>query len=816
MINPDAIPQYTGDLAQLEKDYADLKTDAGHIRDTGAAVHSRFQGLSAYYRAPEAEQLFATTHAVKDRADGFADNLEKVSSALSDYAAEIRPLVSKLAQLKSDATRFVNDTKNDDDWQYDGDKVDEHNRLRDDITATVAAFWAAERTCHNKITALFGGTQMVAGDGSDRKDQYGFDADDMKNAKVPWGDPVEEKHHWYEAGHWIKSFVWDGLIVDGVWGTIKGLGTLVGFGGWDAMGQAWKGLAQLGTGLAITTIPGAGAAFWALPDDKLPGWLRDSRTAMKQTGKALVAWDEWGKNPGRAAGAVTFNVVTTVFTGGAGGAASGAGKAGAVARTLSLAGKAGRVIDPMAYIAKGAGAGLSKVGDIAKGLRGVGNIEIPRLPDNAVTLPEGSLRLPDGTVRLPEGADVPQGAVQLPDGTVKVPDGVPALPEGATRLPTDPGQPARYFDRQGNYLDEHGNVLGDVGDAPRGGSPTTGPASATDIPRTGTPDQEPALAGAGAHVPDAPVQAVRTGDSLGGIGRAGDDLPTAGRGDHLPGGQAGDHLPGGHAGDHGPGPSASHEPPAGHTGGPGDGPTGGHGDGPGGGGHEGPVGGHQEGPAGGGHDTSAGGHADGPGSGGGHEGPPPPGDSPAGPGDRKPGLIRQDDHFTAEHNAKGQRKAHLNAHGDLVPANPDGNASVVDHVVGRDPAKSDSPFISLSSEGAHAKAFGSNRIRVDLERLERDLASGRLQGVEVYPPERVQSIIQENADRIAGRHVDLTIPPGSTKAQAEEYARSLGLSNSKAKRIAQRMVDMMNTKRDQEWLIKGVVPREYIEGPFSG
>ncbi|MFJ9684047.1 protein phosphatase, partial [Streptomyces sp. NPDC101194] len=381
MIKPEAIPQYTGNLEQLEKDHAGLKTDAGHIRDTGSSVHTHFQGLSAYYKAPEAEQLFASTKPVKDRADDFADDLEKVASSLSDYATEIRPLVTKLEQLKADATKFVNANKDDDDWEYDEDKVDEHNQLRDDITATVAAFWAAERTCHNKITALIpGGVQMVAGDGSERKDQYGFNADDLKNAKLPWGDPVEEKHHVWEVGHWVKSFVWDGLIVDGVWGTIKGLGTLVGFGGWDAMGQAWKGLAQLATGLVITAIPGAGTLFWALPDDKLPSWLRDSRTAMKETGKALVAWDEWGKNPGRAAGAVTFNVLTTVFTGGAGGAAAGAGKAGAVAKALSVAGKAGKVIDPMTYIAKGAGAGLSKIGDITKGIKGISNIEIPKLP----------------------------------------------------------------------------------------------------------------------------------------------------------------------------------------------------------------------------------------------------------------------------------------------------------------------------------------------------------------------------------------------------------------------------------------------------
>ncbi|MFD7948689.1 hypothetical protein ACFV5K_38290, partial [Streptomyces sp. NPDC059744] len=564
MIKPEAIPQFTGDLGQLEKDYGSLKTDAGHIRSTGSDVHTQFQGLSAYYQAPEAEKLFASTKPVQDRADTFADDLEKVSTALSDYATEVRPLVTKLEQLKADATTFVNANKGDDDWEYDEDKVDEHNQLRDDVTTTVAAFWAAERTCHNKITALFGGTQMVAGDGSDRKDQYGFNADDLKNAKLPWGDPVEEKHHAWEVGHWVKSFVWDGLIVDGIWGTIKGLGTLVGFGGWDAMGQAWKGLAQLATGLAITAIPGAGALFWTLPDDKLPSWLRDSRTAMKETGKALVAWDEWGKNPGRAAGAVTFNVLTTVFTGGAGAGVSGAGKAGAVAKVLSVAGKAGKVIDPMTYIAKGAGAGLSKIGDIAKGLKGIENIEIPKLPDDAIVLPEGALKLPDGAVHLPEGAVIPDGAVKLPDGNFKLPDDVPVLPEGATKLPTAPGAPARYFDNEYNLLDENGNVLQKVDDARVERSPDINPGTGADTPHTGTPDREPALVGAGAHTADATAHVganagdpvIRIGDSLGNdlgdIGRTGDNLPSNNIGDNLPGGNAGNHLPGGGVGDHMP------------------------------------------------------------------------------------------------------------------------------------------------------------------------------------------------------------------------------------------------------------------------
>ncbi|MFD0506219.1 hypothetical protein ACFQ0G_32055 [Streptomyces chiangmaiensis] len=555
MIDPGRIPQFTGDLAQLEKDYGDLKSDASQVRSTGRDVHAGFQGLSAYYSAPEAERLFATTRPVAERADGFADDLESVSSALSSYAAEIRPLVARLEQLKLDAAVFVDSVRGDDEWEYDGDKVDPHNQLRDDVTAAVAAFWAAERTCHNKITALFGGTQMVAGDGSERADQYGFSAGDMKDAKLPWGDPVEERHHWYEVGHWVKSFVWDGLIVDGVWGTIKGLGMLVGCGGWEAMGRAWKGLAQLATGLVVSSMPGAGVLFWSLPDDKLPSWLGDSRTAMKETGKALVAWDEWGKNPARAAGAVTFNVLTTVFTGGAGGAASGAGKAGAVAKALSLAGRAGKVIDPMTYVSKAAGAGLSKIGDISKALKGIGNVEIPKLPDNAITLPEGALKLPDGTVHLPEGSVIPEGAVKLPDGSFQLPHDVPVLPEGSMKLPTEHGAPAQYMAPHGNILDEHGDVLqkaedgpGDIVDQPDLGDPHAG----SDVPHTPSPVKEPALVGAGTHTAEQAGQHIRLSDSLGhdlgDVGRTGDNAAVHAGGDMPTVHAGGENVPAVHAG----------------------------------------------------------------------------------------------------------------------------------------------------------------------------------------------------------------------------------------------------------------------------
>ncbi|MFJ3651570.1 hypothetical protein [Streptomyces murinus] len=587
MIKPEEIPEFTGDLEQLEKDYGALKKDAGQIRSTGADVHTQFQGLSAYYKAPEADQLFASTKPVSDRADTFGTDLETVSSALSGYATEIRPLVAKLKQLKHDAQTFVDSVEDDDDWQYDEDKVKKNNQLRDDVTATVAAFWAAERTCHNKITALWHGTQMIAGDGTDKKNMYGYSASDLKGAKgLPWGDPVEQKHHWYDVGHWAKSFVWDGIVVDGIWGTVKGLGTLVGVDGWDAMKTAWKGLAQLATGLAFMSNPVLAVAFWATPDKYMPSWLRESRNTMKQTGKALLAWDEWGKNPARAAGGVTFNVLTAVFTDGAGAAAEGAGKAGAVAKAISFAGKAGRVIDPMTYVMKGAGAGLSKIGDIGKALKGAGKIDIPELPDNAITLPEGTVHLPDGTVHLPEGASIPKGAVELPDGSVRLPHDAPLHPAGTDPLHTPEGEPPLFADEHGNIVDHKGDVLMHHD----GGPPdiTNRPQSGSDVPHTPSPAKEPVLAGAAAHGADRAGEHIHLGSSLDDTGRAGESVPTSpgvhaggdipaihaggdhapggnGLGNHLPGGTA-DHLPGGRADGHMPTNSVDTRIPAGGAG----------------------------------------------------------------------------------------------------------------------------------------------------------------------------------------------------------------------------------------------------------
>ncbi|MEU0146371.1 hypothetical protein ABZ119_10480 [Streptomyces sp. NPDC006288] len=558
----EGIPVFTGNLATLDVKVTELTSAGTTIATTTGDVHSSFGGLQAFYQAPEAEQLFATTKPVADSGKTLQSDLKTIAGALSTYSDEVYPLVEKLKEIKRDAGAFLVKVNADDKWREDGDLIEENNHRRDEIAETLAAFQDAEIACYNKIVALVCLLPLKKSDGSDGTHQYGYDAETLKQAEgLPWGDPLVES----TPGWQVWEHAWDftkGFFVDGVGGTIKGLGTLVGFDGWDAAGQAWKGLAQLATGAVISINPATAVQFWTAKDEDLPSWLRDSRTAMKETGKALIAYDQWGENPSRAAGAVTFNVVTTVFTGGTGGAVAGGGKAALAAKALSTAGKVSRFVDPMTYVFKGAGFGLTKIGDAMTGLKGLGTIEIPPLPDNVFTLPEGAVRLADGTVDIPAGAAIPEGAVRLADGTVRLPEGVIALPEGTVKLPEElatlpegtvklpdelatlpegtaraPSAPrAAYWDTEGNLYDESGNLVQRGDEAHKEAGKTD--AEAPDHTRVETPVRQPVLAGAGARV---------GGDADGGVAH---NLPSfnhrtdGGLGDNIPPARASNAMPG--------------------------------------------------------------------------------------------------------------------------------------------------------------------------------------------------------------------------------------------------------------------------------
>ncbi|MGW3120958.1 hypothetical protein ACWDBW_28060 [Streptomyces sp. NPDC001107] len=509
LIDPSGIPHFIGDLATLDTDVMLLTADAGQFRASGSDVHTEFQGLSAFYSAPEAEQLFATTLPVKQKSDAFADDLEKVATALSDYSFEVQPLVQKLDALKADATAFVNSLPAGDDWRKDQDKVDHNNDLWHDVNHTVAAFQAAERTAYNKIMALIGGAGLSADDGSHGKNTYGYNADDLDHAKeTPWGAPVERE---YEGWSWLVhqgKQVWDGVWHDGVIGTVHGMGTLFGSDGWGAAGEAWKNLAKLGTATSLTSA--TLGTWWLIPDDQLPSWLRESRKVHTQVVKGFVAYDQWKTNPARAAGAFGFNVLTVAGTEGVGSAASGAGKAGAAARTLSVVGKVGRAIDPMTYVGKVGKFAFVKVGDTFSTLK---NLHTGTYLDMANV----------GERYTPAEHPLPpaERPVSVPDNAIE------------------------YVDAKGNpvYLTQDGHVLKADGTLHQHVTQAKVELSAGDHPSLDSTPHPPA---AGARAPE--LVSVHGGDSRPGTGA------------RTPAGAA-PHLPSGGTEGLTHGPSASHETP---------------------------------------------------------------------------------------------------------------------------------------------------------------------------------------------------------------------------------------------------------------
>ncbi|KUL34910.1 hypothetical protein ADL22_29250 [Streptomyces sp. NRRL F-4489] len=542
-VDPSEVPVFTGDLDLLEAKVKSLSNGGSKVATAGSDVHKSFGGLSAFYKAPEAEQLFGVTKPVADTAHDVGHDARVIAGALGTYAREVRPLVHQLQQLKQEAADFRHKVEgSEDDWREDSDLVDENLARRNKIAEVWAAFQAAERDCHAKIVGLVGGKALHAIDAS-HKSGYGYDAETLKQSRsLPWGDAVEESVPWWKV--WDHAYDFGkGVIIDGAWGSAKGLLTLFGWEGSEAAGQAWSNLAKLTTtGSLIMTMPALLPAYLMTPGRMLPSWFRDSRTAMLETGKALVAWDQWESNGSRAAGAVTFNAITAVITRGGGAAVEGATKAGVAVRAVSVAGKVGEVIDPMTYVFKGAGTGISKIGDVMAHLKNTGHFQVPKISEGVYSLPEGAVKLPDGTIQLPKDAPTPEGANKLPDNRIKLPEGTVELPPNTVKDPAT----EKYLDDRGDLYNEDGSLFQKAEAAHKEQTPT--PATGAENPRTEAPvrQEQPVLAGVGGRGDDV----TRLGSDISDPARAADDLP-AGRPDVTPGRTMG-HTPGGRVGEHMP------------------------------------------------------------------------------------------------------------------------------------------------------------------------------------------------------------------------------------------------------------------------
>ncbi|GAA4943728.1 hypothetical protein [Actinoplanes utahensis] len=346
MINPAEIPQIPGDMEALAGHAGAITKVGADFAGTGQRVNATWQGLAAFYRAPEAAQLFAATGPVQSVSGSVGEDIEAVGAALTAYAAEVAEIKRQLATLQSQAGGFVNSVAGDDDWREDEGKVDQHNGLIQAVNTQVAAFFEAQRRCANTINALYGGRQYRAenGDGQVQDGEYGFTAEILAAAAgeddvLPWGDSEE-----HDRGFLGDVGGYFGGVGESFTNMVGDLGSLIGrdpeTGGWSwsNAGNAWKGVGTFGYSLVTYSNP-----ITIMVDQTvgMPGLdRREAGNLLLGAGKSIIAYDEWGEDNSRAAGMATFNIVSAIVgTKGAGASLRGAGTAATAVRGSAAAAK---------------------------------------------------------------------------------------------------------------------------------------------------------------------------------------------------------------------------------------------------------------------------------------------------------------------------------------------------------------------------------------------------------------------------------------------------------------------------------------------
>ncbi|MGE6539610.1 pre-toxin TG domain-containing protein [Bacillus luti] len=146
-------------------------------------------------------------------------------------------------------------------------------------------------------------------------------------------------------------------------------------------------------------------------------------------------------------------------------------------------------------------------------------------------------------------------------------------------------------------------------------------------------------------------------------------------------------------------------------------------------------------------------------------------------------LLRSDDYLRSIKNAKGIKKSYINESGNLIPANKEGmykgrQVTVTEHILGgyRKGAKNNSPYTSFSPNNGATVKYGDNSIELDFNALRTAIRNGDIKDVAILKPKQIERLIEQ--DRLTTPHW---------------------------KKLALKW-----TKRDNEYLIKGEIPKDYF------
>lgn len=518
-IKPDAIPGKDLNPDEIELQAGTIATIGTSVADNGYQVHQRWQGMAAVYEAPESGTLLGLMQPVSTDASATGDNLAIVASALSAFAEEVRPIKEALDALRLEAQEFVDTTVANGvdvqelnpawvsmqsygygvgggvpatygygttgssataaepekyqtvhrEWHEDQDAVDRNNDLIAQVNAQQVLLWEAERSCANKIRALYCAAPLHSGYESEN-DPLGYGVDEIPDGTdMPWGAEVERTEGCGEAAvnFVVKDFLWEGIVVNGLWGTVQGLGALtLGYnpntGEWfsgDAYGAAWSGLGMLAASAVVAATPPLNLLFAADDavqqfggDSFLPDPIADFDDKMDESmlnmGKSLIAWDQWQDDPGTAAGTALFNV-GTIFIPVAGEVAAGLKGASTAASVVSRVATVVDLVDPASLAFRGVSGvgrlGLGSIDNFLGRLDDLSRVDTPhfdaphvetytaadaasaldRIDQLGVNLDDVTTHVNadgSGVLSFPGGqVDVPRGGFEVPGGGVDAP-----------------------------------------------------------------------------------------------------------------------------------------------------------------------------------------------------------------------------------------------------------------------------------------------------------------------------------------------------------------------------------------------------------
>ncbi|GCB43614.1 hypothetical protein [Streptomyces sp. NL15-2K] len=186
-------------------------------------------------------------------------------------------------------------------------------------------------------------------------------------------------------------------------------------------------------------------------------------------------------------------------------------------------------------------------------------------------------------------------------------------------------------------------------------------------------------------------------------------------------------------------------------------------------------------------------------------------------------LVRQDNFFTTAVDAKGLRKSHFDPDVGIVPANPEGRTTALQHVTGSENAarKSNSPFTSFAVVGS-PKIYGDLEVTLDVFKLGQDIKAGRVQNVAILPAHDLRRLISEQIELTIKKRLDFhsALTGDSPRQDVLAFLKNndVNLVGKGGKDLISKISSdvrvLLNTSRDQEWLIKGVIPKSYLEGPY--